>query len=223
VTFVLLVADLPEVSGDTPQARAASVDRIVARRPLGARWALLRAANDKSAEVRRKVMVGLIRFLSPEVRPIVEKGIADEDPSVRRAAVGTLSLYRDSPAAIALEKVFETDLDRSVRLAALRCLAKCDDPRAIVLPLQVAENSQNTEEKQLAMKMLLHKFGAHLPKEHDPQDPQTWPSLIQNVKRMEVIQKAFAALSVRLIQRPEDIAGTRTHDRALAPNTPTGP
>jgi len=38
-------------------------------------------------------MVSLTGFISPDVRPALEKGTTDPDPGVRQAAASTLGLY----------------------------------------------------------------------------------------------------------------------------------
>jgi hypothetical protein len=200
-----------EVSGETPEERAASVRRIVADRPPGARRALGRAAGEKSPEVRKAAMAGLAHFLEEEDRSLVEGGTKDKDAGVREVSAETLGQFRDSPAADVLIRLIREDPSERVRMAALRGLAKCDDPRSIVVLLETADKDPSKPIKLQAMKCMLWKFRANLRRTRDPANEALWRDLIQRWKWDGRVRRAYAAAGVPLIDRPQDIFGRDFH------------
>jgi HEAT repeat protein len=200
------------VEGDTPRERIASICRIAADRPRGAGEALARAAvEEPDPEVRRAAAAALGQFVCPECRPAVERAASDDSPRVRQAGAETLSLYRDGRAAEVLVKLARGDGDNGVRRAALRGLRRCDDPRAFVVLLDVAERGDTIEMQRQAAAALAGKLGARLDGRHDPSNPPVWRDLLQRFRRIEAVRKAHAELSAPLADRPQDLLGTDSH------------
>jgi len=128
----------PKVTGGSEQDRADAVVRIAAQRPLGAKDSLATAAQDQSPIVRRAAIVGLTQIMDSEDRPVIEQAVKDKDATVRSVAAESLGKFNDAPATGELIRLLETDPDESVRMAALRGLVDCDDPRAIVAMVEPA-------------------------------------------------------------------------------------
>ncbi len=209
------------IEGDSPRERIASICRIAADRPPRAGAALARAAVEETdAEVRRAAAVALGQFLCPECRSAVERAASDASARVRQAGAETLSLYRDGRAADVLVKLAGSDGDVGVRLAALRGLGRCDDPRSFVVLLDVAERGDTMEMQRQAMRALAGKVGARLDGRRDPRNPPGWRDLLQRFRRIEVVRKAHAELGVPLVDRPGDLLGPDRHpERRRRPET----
>ncbi len=208
-----------EISGEKPPERIAEIHEIAAERPWGTAKVLAEAAeNDPSPEVRAEAIAGLSQVLAPEHRAVVEKGTADSDARIRAIAADVLGVFGDKPAAGVLVKLIETDQDEEVVKGALRGLARCDDPRAIVWLLETAEKGSSRDVKLVAMKGLLRKFRCRLSKDRDPSDEANWRDLIQLWKRPKAVRDAYAAVpEVQLVDRPQDIIGKHYHPERREP------
>jgi len=212
VAIAMFAAARAEVSGESPDERLASVRSIAARRPSGAADALARAAaNDTSARVREAALAGLTHCLEPKHRSVVEDGTRDADAGVRAIAADTLGLYADSPSADVLIKLIQNDPDERVRLAACRGLARCDDPRSIVVLLETADKSKRKGIRLQAMKSLLVKFKGKLSEKRDPGNEAVWRDLVQRFKWDQRVRDAYSAAGARLVDRPQDILGKDWH------------
>jgi len=209
-------AEVP--SAGTPQQRAEAVQQIAARQSSRAVEVLAAAAiNDPSPTVRRTAMAGMARHADPEHRQVFERGVRDSDASVRAIAADDLGAYGDQQTVEVLIGLVHDDPDDQVRLAALRGLAECDDPRAIVVLLQTGESGRTAALKLQAMKSLLRKFHGKLSPGRVPDDEPVWRDLIQRYKMVAPVQRAFAAAGVPLDSRPRDLMTPRLHDRPPAP------
>jgi HEAT repeat protein len=209
--ILLLVGGGADVGGKTPEERVASVADVAARRPRGAAKALGRAVTDRSPEVRRAAMAGLAHVLEPEHRPVVENGTRDSDGRVRALAADTLGLFGDREATDVLVRLIENDPDPRVRIAAIRGLAKCKDPRSIVVLLETADKGPTQSIRLEAMRFLCWKFKANVRAMRDPDNEALWRDLIQRWKRDGRVRDAYAAASVPLVDRPQDILGKDWH------------
>ena len=211
VTGLVLMTSGAKVVGATPADRIACAYRIAADRPWGAADALADAARTYAdAGVRAAAVACLARFIGSGVRPTIEAAAADPAGEVRAAAAKTLGAFGDAQAAKTLAKLIEADGDLRVRLAAIPALARCDDPRAIVVLLDLAEKGDRIEMKRPAMDALLGRFRARLGKQQTPANLGAWRNLIQRLKGFQAIKDAYAALGVELVQRPQDKIGVET-------------
>jgi len=222
VTIVLIAATGAEVTGETPQERVAAVHQVAARRPRGAARALARAAEDRSPEVRRAAVAGLAHVLEDDHRPVVEKATRDADAGVRAVSADTLGVYGDREAADRLIQLIETDPDEQVRLAALRGLSKCKDPRSIVVLLETADKGKTKRVRLQAMKFLSWKFKANVRAMRDPGYVPGWKDLIQRWKWDLRVRDAYAAAGAELIDRPQDILGRDWHPERRDYTDPPG-
>jgi HEAT repeat protein len=222
VTIVLIATTGADVTGETPQERVTAVNRVAARRPRGAARALARAVEDRSPEVRRAAMAGLAHVLEPEHRPVVEKGTRDSDGKVRALAADTLGVYGDHEAADVLVRLIENDPEPQVRIAAIRGLAKCKDPRSIAILLETADKGPSTSIKLEAMRFLSWKFKANVRVMRDPRNQASWRDLIQRWKWDLRVRDAYAAAGVPLIDRPQDILGKDWHPARRDYTNPPG-
>lgn len=207
----LYTAASAEVTGDTPEERAESVRHIAANRPPGAHRAISRAAADRSPKVRMAAMASLTHFIEDEDRPVVEKGTKDKDAGVRAVSAETLGQFGDSAAADVLIELIRGDGSERVRMAALRGLVKCDDPRSVVVLLETAEEDKSVSIKRQAMKCMLWKFDGNVRRTRDPRDERMWRDLIQRWKWDGRVRAAYAAAGVPLIHRPQDVVGRDWH------------
>jgi hypothetical protein len=208
-------AEVP--AGGTPQERTDAVAQIAARKSPRAVEVLAAAATkDPSPAVRRTAMVGMTRHADPEHRPVFEQGVRDPDASVRAIAADNLGSYADRQSVDVLVGLVHDDPDDQVRLAALRGLAECDDPRAIVVLLQTGESGRTDALKLQGMKSLLRKFHGKLTPDRLPQNEPRWRDLIQRYKMVVPVQRAFAAAGVPLDSRPGDLQTAKAHDRGVA-------
>jgi hypothetical protein len=210
-------ADVP-VAG-TALERADSVEQIAAKRSPGEAEALAVAAiKDPSPAVRRSAMAGMTRHATAEHRKVFEQGVRDPDPTVRAIAADNLGGYRDAPATGVLVDLVRDDPDERARLAALRGLAECDDPRAIVTLLQTGESGKTKAMKLVAMKSLVRKFKGKLNEDRTPDNDPKWRDLIQRFKGDLRVRNAFAAAGVPINDRPGDMLGKDQHgERAAQP------
>jgi uncharacterized membrane protein len=205
----------------TQQERTEAVARIAARHEPRAVEALATAATkDPSPAVRRTAMAAMTPHADAEHRQVFVQGIRDTDASVRTIAAENLGSYADKPSVDELIPLVHDDPDNQVRAAALRGLAECDDPRAIVVLLQTGESGRTPELKLEGMKCLLRKFHGKLSAGRVPQDEPVWRDLIQRYKMVLPVQRAFAAAGVPLDSRPGDLLTPKLHDRAPVPVAP---
>lgn len=212
--IALYVSQGADVAGEAPGDRTAAIRRIAARRPPGARKALARAVSDPSPKVRREAHAALTHFIDredPADREVVEQGTRDADGSVRAVAADTLGLFRDGLAADVLVRLIQTDPDKRVRLAAVRGLAKCDDPRSIAFLLETAEEASSRDVRHEAMRFLMRQFGGNLRSSRDPRNVPAWKDMIQRWKRDQRVRQAYAAAGIKLVDRPQDILGKDFH------------
>jgi len=206
-----------DVTGGTEQDRAAAVVRIACQRPLGARNSLSTAAQDESPMVRRAAIVGLTQMMAPQDRPVIEKAVRDKDVTVRAVAAESLGKFNDAPATGELIRLLETDPDASVRIAALRGLVDCDDPRAIVAMVETAGKDASYEIKLQAAKSALRKAGGRLLPGRNPGDDVLWRDQIQRMKSDQRIRRAYVAAGVPLIDHPDDIVKRDLHGERVLP------
>jgi HEAT repeat protein len=224
LAVVLWSTGRPDVTSGSEQQRAAAVIRIANQRPLGARDSLSTAAQDESPIVRRAAIVGLTQMMASEGRPVIEKdrpvvekdrlviekAVRDKDSIVRAVAAESLGKFNDAPATAELIRLLETDPDASVRIAALRGLVDCDDPRAIVAMVETAGKDASYEIRLQAGRSALRKAGGRLLPDRNPDNDVLWRELIQLLKSDKRIRLAYAAAGATLIDHPED-AVTRSH------------
>ena len=204
VGLVLWASGEDRVEGSTPKDRVAAIGRLSSGNSPGASEALVRALDDPAPEVRRAAVAGMVRYIRPENRAAVEKAASDADGRVRAAAVSVLGLYRDAPAADKLADVAVDDPEEQVRIAALRGLAACPGPLSVVTLVEIAEKGQSFNLKYQALVAAFEKCGARLQSRQRPDDPAVWEELVYQLKRLNRVQKAYAALGRPLNVRPED-------------------
>jgi hypothetical protein len=206
LAVVLWITGRPDVTGGSEQDRVAAVIRISAQRPLGARDSLSTATRDESPVVRRAAIVALTQIMDSQDRPVIEQAAKDKDATVRSVAAESLGQFNDAPATGELIRLLETDPDESVRIAALRGLVDCDDPRAIVAMVETAGKDTSYDIKLQAGKSALRKAGGRLLPGRTPDNEVLWRDLIQRMKNDHRIRLAYGAAGVPLIDHPEDIA-----------------
>ena len=170
LAVVLWSTGRPDVTSGSEQDRAAAVARIAGQRPLGARDSLSTAAQDESPMVRKAAIVGLTQMMDAQDRPVIERAVQDKDAGVRAVAAESLGQFNDAPSTGELIRLLETDPDESVRIAALRGLVDCDDPRAIVAMVETAGKDASYEIKLQAGRSALRKAGGRLLPGRNPGD-----------------------------------------------------
>jgi HEAT repeat protein len=231
LAVVLWSTGRPDVTSGSEQDRAAAVIRIASQRPLGARDSLSTAAQDESPIVRRAAIVGLTQMMAAEDRPVIEKdhpviekdrmviekAVRDKDSIVRAVAAESLGKFNDAPATGELIRLLETDPDASVRIAALRGLVDCDDPRAIVAMVETASKDASYEIRLQAGRSALRKAGGRLLPDRKPENDALWRELIQVIKNDQRIRRAYAAAGVPLIDHPDDAVTRSHHDPQMFP------
>jgi len=217
LAVVLWSTGRPDVTSGSEQQRAADVIRIGSQRPLVPRESLSTAAQDESPMVRKAAIVGLTQMMDAQDRPVIEKAVRDKDATVRIVAAESLGKFNDAPATGELIRLLETDPDESVRIAALRGLVDCDDPRAIVAMVETAGKDASYEIKLQAGRSALRKAGGRLLPDRNPDNDVLWRDLIQRLKNDYRIRQAYAAAGVPLINHPEDIAKRNLHGERQAP------
>jgi HEAT repeat protein len=227
LAVVLWSTGRPDVTSGSEQDRAAAVARIAGQRPLGARDSLSTAAQDESPMVRKAAIVGLTQMMDAQDRPVIERAVQDKDAGVRAVAAESLGQFNDAPSTGELIRLLETDPDESVRIAALRGLVDCDDPRAIVAMVETAGKDASYEIKLQAGRSALRKAGGRLLPDRNPGDDVLWRDQIQRMKNDQRIRRAYAAAGVPLIDHPEDMVKRDLHGErqvpAGGPTTKTAP
>jgi HEAT repeat protein len=227
LAVVLWSTGRPDVTSGSEQDRAAAVARIAGQRPLGARDSLSTAAQDESPMVRKAAIVGLTQMMDAQDRPVIERAVQDKDAGVRAVAAESLGQFNDAPSTGELIRLLETDPDESVRIAALRGLVDCDDPRAIVAMVETAGKDASYEIKLQAGRSALRKAGGRLLPDRNPGDDVLWRDQIQRMKNDQRIRRAYAAAGVPLIDHPEDMVKRDLHGErqvpAGRPTTKTAP
>jgi hypothetical protein len=227
LAVVLWSTGRPDVTSGSEQDRAAAVARIAGQHPLGARDSLSTAAQDESPMVRKAAIVGLTQMMDAQDRPVIERAVQDKDAGVRAVAAESLGQFNDAPSTGELIRLLETDPDESVRIAALRGLVDCDDPRAIVAMVETAGKDASYEIKLQAGRSALRKAGGRLLPGRNPGDDVLWRDQIQRMKNDQRIRRAYAAAGVPLIDHPEDMVKRDLHGErqvpAGRPTTKTAP
>jgi len=227
LAVVLWSTGRPDVTSGSEQDRAAAVARIAGQHPLGARDSLSTAAQDESPMVRKAAIVGLTQMMDAQDRPVIERAVQDKDAGVRAVAAESLGQFNDAPSTGELIRLLETDPDESVRIAALRGLVDCDDPRAIVAMVETAGKDASYEIKLQAGRSALRKAGGRLLPDRNPGDDVLWRDQIQRMKNDQRIRRAYAAAGVPLIDHPEDMVKRDLHGErqvpAGRPTTKTAP
>ncbi len=119
------------LAGDKdPAARAQAARLLGSLRVLSASAHLVEAAGAEGAGLRAAAVGALGRIGDPTVAPVIEKGLEDKDPAVRRAAAGALAARpEDADVAKALA-AFKAEKDAETRRALLELLAVLPDPDA---------------------------------------------------------------------------------------------
>jgi HEAT repeat protein len=220
VAVVVWKSGRPDVTGGSERDRAAAVIRIASQRPSGARDSLSTAAQDESPMVRKAAIVGLTHLteeMNSKDRPVIEKAVKDKDAGVRAVAAESLGQFNDAPATAELIRLLETDRDESVRMAALRGLVNCDDPRAIVAMVETAGKDASYDIKLQAGKSALRKAGGRLLPGRTPDNDVLWRDMIQRLKNDFRIRQAYAKAGVPLVDHPDDIAKRDLHGERQVP------
>lgn len=212
-TVALVMVWGGEVSGETPEQRLESVRRLAAQRPPGSSGALAKAArSDSSPQVRREAIAALTYSLRPDDRAILEEGTRDQNAGVRAIAADTLGLFGDGVAADVLIPLIQSDPDEQVRIAAIRGLVRCKDPRATVVLLETADKGPGLEVKREAMKGFLRRYEVRLDESRrDPANDATWRDLIQRLKMNKRVRDDYAAAGVPIVDRPQDVLSKDAH------------
>ena len=212
VALIMRSAVSADVEDGSDDERLASVQRIASSSPPGARAALVRAArNDTSARVRKVALISLGHIRSDEDRGVFEDSTRDKDARVRAVAADSLGSYADSAAVGVLVDLVRNDPSDRVRIGALRGLARCDDPRAVVCLLNTAEAGRTNEIKLQAMRSIFVTLRANIRQLRDPRDQARWRDMIQRLKWHENIRNAYAAVGAELVHHPEHILGKDWH------------
>ena len=211
-----LTGGSPDVSSGDASQRIAAIHEVAANGSPDAGDTLARAAvADPSPKVRREALAGMTHFLRVEHREVIRKSTKDADAGVRAIAADTLGQYakkyNDKTATADLIEIVKKEPEENVRQAALRGLARCDDPRSIVTLLDRAEHGATREIKLVAMKGLLRKLGVRMSRARDPKDRPGWRDLIQRWKQSRRVVAAYTAAGVRLVSRPQDLLGKDWH------------
>ena len=196
-----------QVSGGTPKERIAAIYDLARRRPRGTFDALAAAATgDSDAEVRRVATGALMQVAPVEARDTFVQCATDRAPKVRLMAVKALGACGDGPAAEALMQRFRSDDSAEVRRAALDALSRCDQPAAIVLLLQTAENDRADRQDRIrALAALARRLSCRVTKVHRPENTAMWRNLIERFKHSEAVASAYAEMDVPLIHHPGDL------------------
>ncbi|MDP6045446.1 MAG: HEAT repeat domain-containing protein [Phycisphaerae bacterium] len=204
----------PDVMNGDDSERIAAIRQVAIDGGSDAGETLAKVVASKSSiKVRREAFSGMSHFLKPSHRELVRKTAKDPDVKLRELAVDTLGLYGDKAATtdlIAVVKKKDKE-EQCVREAAIRGLAKCDDPRSVVALLDRAEHGANGQIKLLAMEKLLDKLGVRISRDRDPKDDKGWRDLIQRWKQSRRIRKAYEQAGERLVSRPQDLIGKDWH------------
>ncbi len=208
---VALLGGPGDVADASEGDRVAAVSRLAASRSGGSASALERAADSDNVSVRRAAIAGLAHHARPSSREVVVRATKDDNASVRAVAADTLGQYKDARAADVLVKMIAKDPAESARLAAIRGLAKCDDPRAIVTLLELADSGESRAVRLQAMRFLVWKFKGNVRALRNPDDEAMWKDLIQRWKWDRRVRRAYAAAGVKIVDRPEDVVGKDYH------------
>jgi HEAT repeat protein len=91
----------------------------------------LKIRDEDDPLLREEMLRTLSRYPSPTARAVLEAGLKDGDPHVRRVAVQAIDSLGGKDAALLLAETVRSDTDDDVRLAATKALAKYDDPQAL--------------------------------------------------------------------------------------------
>jgi len=193
VGVVALIPAKAEVVGETEAEAVKSVIRIADDLPRGAAEALTKAVlEDPRPTVRRAAVVGLNRLKRPEHRPVVEKALADEDPTVRAAAAKTLVFCHDDEDTVGrLVAVCLTEADPKVLKAATLALATSNDPLAVVALVQMLDKTDKKQLQQLAAETIKWKLKMRVA------IPETigsdaWQRVVTSMKFSDIVRNAFA-------------------------------
>lgn len=124
------------------------VELYVCLDPLG------RMASDPEASVRARVMGSLARLFFKASFPIIERGLEDTAPEVRRAALGAVEALHFTHALDPLRRIYRRASDPKVRSTALGSIARVQNPEAVELLLE-ALRSGSQEDAATARELLI--------------------------------------------------------------------
>jgi hypothetical protein len=190
-----------KVTGDTPEQRAAAVNRLADDKPRGAEDAISdTAVNDSDASVRRIAVVCLSGSQRPEDRPVVEQATHDVDASVRSAAARTLVAYDDDSAVERWIEMFFNDPDAAARDAALEALVLSENPHSTVFLVETMENHRQPEIQAKVANALLEKNKIRLKINQD--DELEWRVLKQVIKNSTAVKNDFEQTGTPLYHDP---------------------
>jgi HEAT repeat protein len=215
VVVVMFFGGSPDVMNGTEAERIAAIEQITIDGDSGAAETLIEVVDSPApTKVRQRALAGLSHFLKPVHRKTIIKCAKDPDPVIRSIAYDSLGVYGDKDAATELIAVIEKKKDKEPegnQIAAIRALAKCDDPRSIVTLMGRAEHGVTSDIKLEAMTELLTKLGVRIALERNPKDDKGWRDLIQRWKESRRVQKAFDLAEEKVISRPQDKLGKDWH------------
>jgi hypothetical protein len=112
--------------------------------------------------VRRAVVDALGRFLFKRTLITLRRALDDPDPTVAKRACHALEALSFPHACEPLVRIFRESARASVRVSALRALAKIDTSEAATLLLGVLEHG-GADERAAAVEALRRGRGAHFP------------------------------------------------------------
>lgn len=221
---VVLIPAKAEVAGETEAEAVQSVVRIADDLPRGAGDALAKAAlEDPRPAVRRAAVVSLNRLKRPEHRPVVEKALADEDPTVRAAAAKTLVFCHDDEDTVGrLSAVCLTETDPKVLKAAALALAASDDPLAVVALVQMLGMTDRKDLQRLAAETVKWKLKMRVP---IPEviGSEAWQRVVTSMKFSDAVRNAFAETNtplehnMALLKKMHDEHAAMCHAEGEAP------
>ncbi len=126
--------------------------------------ALITAISDANVGVREAAIWALGQSDLHRAPPTVVSALSDNDARVRTVAAWTLGEIGDATVANAIVKAFETETDRSVRMAQLHALTEFDAAPASVI--DIAMKSSDPELRRRGVEMLAG---------HNSAWPWPWP------------------------------------------------
>jgi putative heme-binding domain-containing protein len=132
INYVKLEAEqLVELLGDArPTVCRRAIEQLGSMRERGLPALLKAATSSGSAEVRTSAVWAATRIETDKARAVVRVALADRDDSVRRAALNSISLWRDKAAHKELTKLVEQGSATDKRLAA-ECLGRIGNLQAV--------------------------------------------------------------------------------------------
>jgi len=205
----------PDVMNGSESERIAAIEQVTMEGGSGVGDTLVEIVKSPApTKVRQRAFAGMSHFLKPAHRGTVMECTKDPDPVIRKIAYDSLGVYGDKKAATELIAVIEKKKDKEPpvnQIAAMRALARCDDPRSVVTLLDRAERGASNEIKLEAMTELLTKLGVRIALERHPKDDKGWRDLIQRWKESRRVQRAFEQAKATFVSRPQDKLGKDWH------------